>query len=129
MYVCTFKKRCGVIAVREGMRMNEKIIMLTEENYEKEVLQTATPIVIDFYADWCGPCKMMAPVFDEAVDAYDGKARFAKINVDESKKLAIQSKVLSIPTLLFFKNGEQVDRVTGAIDAAQLKGRIDALLP
>ncbi|MDR1573957.1 MAG: thioredoxin [Clostridiales Family XIII bacterium] len=109
--------------------MNEKIIMLTEENYEKEVLQTATPIVIDFYADWCGPCKMMAPVFDEAVDAYDGKARFAKINVDESKKLAIQSKVLSIPTLLFFKNGEQVDRVTGAIDAAQLKGRIDALLP
>jgi thioredoxin 1 len=109
--------------------MNEKIIMLTEENYEKEVLQTAEPIVIDFYADWCGPCKMMAPAFDEAAAAFEGKARFAKINVDESKKLAIQSKVLSIPTLLFFKNGEQVDRVTGAIDAVQLKGRIEALLP
>jgi thioredoxin 1 len=109
--------------------MNEKIIKLTEENYEKEVLQTAEPIVIDFYADWCGPCKMMAPAFDAAADAYDGKARFAKINVDESKKLAIKSKVLSIPTLLFFKNGEEVDRVTGAIDTVQLKGRIDALLP
>jgi thioredoxin 1 len=108
--------------------MNENIIMLTEENYEKEVAQSSSPIVIDFYADWCNPCKMMAPVFDEAAAEYEGKVRFAKINGYESKKLAIKSKVLSIPTLLFFKGGEQVDRVTGALDAVQLRGRIDALL-
>jgi thioredoxin 1 len=108
--------------------MNENIIMLTEDNYETEVLQSSLPVVIDFYADWCNPCKMMAPVFDEAAVEYDGRVRFAKINVDESKKLAIKAKVLSIPTLLFFKGGEQVDRVTGALDTVQLRGRIDALL-
>jgi thioredoxin 1 len=93
------------------------------------VLQTSVPIVIDFYADWCNPCKMMAPAFDEVAAEYGDRVRFAKINVDESKKLAIKSKVLSIPTLLFFKGGEQVDRVNGALDAVQLKGRLDALLP
>ncbi|MDR2770638.1 MAG: thioredoxin [Clostridiales Family XIII bacterium] len=109
--------------------MNEEIIVLTEENYDAEVLQTPAPIVIDFYADWCNPCKLMAPAFDEAAAEYAGRVRFAKINVDESKKLAIKSKVLSIPTLLFFKDGEQVDRVTGPLDAVQLKGRLEALLP
>jgi thioredoxin 1 len=108
--------------------MNENIIMLTEENYEEEVLKNPKPIVIDFYADWCKPCTLMAPAFDEAALEYDGRVRFAKINVDESKKLAIRSKVLSIPTLLFFKDGEQTDRVSGPLDAVQLKGRIDALL-
>ncbi|MDR2295582.1 MAG: thioredoxin [Clostridiales Family XIII bacterium] len=108
--------------------MNAQILILTEENYEKEVLQTPTPIVIDFYADWCNPCKMMAPAFDEAAAEYGDRVRFAKINVDESKKLAIRAKVLSIPTLLFFKDGEQADRVTGPLDAVQLKGRLDALL-
>jgi thioredoxin 1 len=108
--------------------MNAQILILTEENYEKEVLQTPTPIVIDFYADWCNPCKMMAPAFEEVAAEYGDRVRFAKINVDESKKLAIKSKVLSIPTLLFFKGGEPVDRVTGPLDAVQLKGRLDALL-
>jgi thioredoxin 1 len=108
--------------------MGNNIIMLTEENYEEEVIGTPGLIVIDFYADWCGPCKQMAPAFDEAALEYAGRARFAKINVDESKKLAIRAKVLSIPTLLFFRDGEQADRVSGALDPVQLKGRIDALL-
>ncbi|MDR3294523.1 MAG: thioredoxin [Clostridiales Family XIII bacterium] len=108
--------------------MSDGIIFLTEDNYEQEVLQTPEPIVIDFYADWCGPCKAMAPAFDEAALNYGGKVRFAKINVDEQKKLAISNKVMSIPTLLFFKNGEQADRVSGALDATQLAGRLDALL-
>ena len=104
------------------------ILILTEENYEKEVLQTPALIVIDFYADWCVPCKTMAPVFEDAAAEYQGKARFAKINVDQNKQLAIKNKVLGIPTLIFFKGGEPVERVSGAIDASQLKIRLDALL-
>jgi thioredoxin 1 len=108
-------------------QMDEKIIVLTKETYEQEVLRTAEPIVIDFYANWCRPCKMMAPVFEEAAAAYEGRVRFAKFNVDEGKKLALQSNVRSIPTLLFFKNGEEVDRAE-QIGLAQLKQKIDALL-
>jgi thioredoxin 1 len=108
--------------------MDDKILRVTEENFEAEVLNSQEPVAIDFYADWCGPCKVMAPVFDSVSREYEGRVRFAKINVDEQKKLAISHKVMSIPTLLFYKNGEQADRVTGAVDATQLKGRLDALL-
>jgi thioredoxin 1 len=108
--------------------MDDRIIQLTEDNYEKEVFQSSAPIVIDFYADWCGPCKMMEPVFAEAADSYAGRVRFARIDVGEQKKLAISNKVLNIPTMLFFKDGEQVDRVMGALDETQLKARLDALL-
>jgi thioredoxin 1 len=108
--------------------MSENIIILTEENYEKEVKGTPGITVIDFYADWCMPCKLMAPAFAEAALEYEGRARFAKINVDEYKKLAIKNKVLGMPTLLFFKDGEEADRVSGPLDAVQLKGRIDALI-
>jgi thioredoxin 1 len=108
--------------------MNENVIIITDENYEQEVLQTSAPIVIDFYADWCIHCKSVPLAFAELAPEYGDKVRFAKINADTSKKLAIKSNVRSLPTLLFFKNGEEVDRVMGALDAVQLKGRLDALL-
>ncbi|MDR1572427.1 MAG: thioredoxin [Clostridiales Family XIII bacterium] len=104
-----------------------ELLVLTEENYEKEIA-APEPMVVDFYADWCMPCKAMAPVFDRVAGEYGGRVRFAKIDVDQSKQLAIKNKVLSIPTLLFFKGGEVADRVSGPIDAVQLKNRIDALL-
>ncbi|MDR1247285.1 MAG: thioredoxin family protein [Clostridiales Family XIII bacterium] len=108
--------------------MNGNIIMLTEENYEGEVLSKQGLIVIDFYADSCMPCKLMAPAFAEVALEYEGRARFAKINVYDSKKLALKNKVLGMPTLLFFKDGEEADRVSGPLDAVQLKGRVDALI-
>ncbi|MDR1136116.1 MAG: thioredoxin [Clostridiales Family XIII bacterium] len=108
--------------------MNNKYIEITDENFEKEVLQAAQPAVIDFYADWCGPCKMIERVFENILDEYEGKIRFGKVNVDDQKKLAIQHQVANIPTVLFYKDGEQVDRVTGLIDEAQLKERLDRLI-
>lgn len=102
------------------------IKMLTEGNFAEETGSGA--YAIDFYADWCGPCKMMGPVFEEAASAYDGKVKFGKINIDEQRNLAMEHKVMSIPTLLFFKDGQVNDRVTGVIDATALKEKLDALL-
>lgn len=102
------------------------IKMLTDENFETETSSGA--YAIDFYADWCGPCKMMGPIFEEASVNYEGKINFAKINIDEQRKLAMTHKVMSIPTLLFMKDGAVVDRVTGVVDATALKEKLDALL-
>lgn len=103
-----------------------EIKMLTAENYAEETGSGA--YAIDFYADWCGPCKMMGPVFEDAAGTYDGKISFGKINIDEQRSLALEHKVMSIPTLLFIKDGEVKDRVTGVIDATALKEKLDALL-
>lgn len=103
-----------------------EIIKLTESNYQNEIASGA--VAVDFYADWCGPCKMMAPIFEEVAAEYDGKVKFAKLNIDESKSIAVANKVMSIPTLLFFKDGEVKDRVTGVIDATVLKEKLEAIL-
>jgi len=85
-------------------------------------------VVVDFYADWCGPCKMFAPVFEEAVAEYAGRASFAKVNVDENKDLSVENKIMGIPTLIFYKDGEIADRVSGVLDKGKLYSKIDALL-
>jgi thioredoxin 1 len=103
-----------------------EILVLNEDNYA-EATASGT-VAVDFYADWCGPCKMMAPVFDAAKDDYDGKVRFAKINVDENEAIRAANNILGIPTLLFFKDGGVVDRVTGMIDKNALYAKLDALL-
>jgi thioredoxin 1 len=114
---------------RTEVSMSDNIIVLTEENYDEEVLGKPGLIVIDFYSDSCTPCKLMEPAFAEVALKYEGLARFAKINVYDSMKLALKNKVMGMPTLLFFKDGEEADRVsTGPLDAIQLKGRVDALI-
>jgi thioredoxin 1 len=110
----------------EGILTMSDILILNSENFDD--LTSKGVVIVDFYADWCGPCKMMAPVFEEAKNAYDGKAVFAKINVDDSKDVAIKHKIMSIPTLLFFKDGQIADRVSGVLDKGALNGKIDALL-
>ncbi len=107
---------------------NDKVIFLTEETYETTAVQSDIPVVIDFYADWCGPCRMVAPVFDALADKYDGTAKICKVNVDEQKQLAMTHRVMSIPTVIFMKNGEVVDRVTGALPQAAFEEKINALL-
>ncbi len=107
---------------------SDKIVHLTDETFETEAVQSTSPVIIDFYADWCGPCKMVAPVLDSLADKYNGKVKICKVNVDEQRKLSIAHKVMSIPTILFMKNGEIVDRVTGALPQAALEEKIDNLL-
>ena len=100
---------------------------LTEENFEAEVLQADRPVVVDFWATWCMPCKQFGPIFEAAAEEYAGKITMGKIDVDEHKKLAIKYKVLSIPTVIMFKNGEVVQRHSGGMTADEFKAWIEAL--
>ncbi len=108
--------------------MSNKITYLTDETFEKEAAQSDQLVVIDFYADWCGPCQMVGPVMESLADKFDGKAKICKVNVDEQKKLAISHRVMSIPTVIFMKNGEVVDRVVGALPENAFEEKISSLL-
>ena len=98
----------------------------TDENFEAEVLKAEGLAIVDFYADWCGPCKMMAPIVDELSKEYEGTVKIGKLDVDTATKYTAQYRVMSIPTILFFKNGEVVDTVVGAVSKAVLEEKINA---
>ncbi len=89
------------------------VIQLNDQNFEAEVEASALPVLVDFYAVWCGPCKMVAPVMDELATKYDGKVKFAKLDVDESPKVAEKYGVMSIPTVIVMKDGKEVGRQVG----------------
>ena len=95
-------------------------IKLSTENFEKEVLKSEKPVLVDFYADWCGPCNAMAPVIEELATELDGKAKVGKINVDENSDIAVEYNVMSIPTLIVFKNGKEEKRLVGLRDKEEL---------
>lgn len=95
-------------------------IKLNSENFEKEVLKSEKPVLVDFYADWCGPCNAMAPVIEELATELDGKAKVGKINVDDNPDIAVEYNVMSIPTLIIFKNGKEEKRLVGLRDKEEL---------
>lgn len=101
---------------------------LTDGNFETEALQSDVPVLVDFYADWCGPCKMMSPVIDQLAEEYEGKAKICKLNVDENGVTAQKYRVMSIPTILIFKDGEVVDSVVGAVPKQNLEAKLEALI-
>lgn len=101
---------------------------ITDENFETDVLKASKPTVVDFWAEWCGPCKMIGPVVDELAGEYDGKAVIGKVNVDENPETAAKFGVRSIPTLLILKGGEVVDKQVGAVPKNTLVSKIDAQL-
>lgn len=100
----------------------------TDANFNAEVLQSDIPVLVDFYADWCGPCKMMAPIVKEMSEQYDGKVKIGKLNVDENPNTAVQYKVMSIPTFLMFQNGEKVNFVAGAVSKKELETMLQQVL-
>jgi thioredoxin 1 len=108
--------------------MVANMVTLTEGNFSQEVLKSTTPVVVDFWAEWCGPCKMIAPVLDELATEYDGKVKIGKVNIDEYQQLAITYGINSIPTLLFFKNGQVADQVVGMRSKRDLKTSFDRVL-
>ncbi len=103
-------------------------IKITSENFESEVVKSAVPVLVDFWAEWCGPCRMVLPIVEEIAGELAGKAKVGKINVDESPELASQFDVASIPTLLIFKNGAVVDQMVGALPKPKLLERLKAQL-
>ena len=103
-------------------------LAFNDSNFQDEVLNSEIPVLVDFYADWCGPCKMMSPVVDELSREYEGRLKVGKVNVDENTNVAQQDRVMSIPTILLIKNGQVVDQVVGAVPKAQLTGKIDSIL-
>lgn len=105
-----------------------KIVEINESNFEAEVKKSEIPVMIDFWATWCGPCRMIAPSVDEASDLYDGKLKVGKVDVDNNQKIASEFSIMSIPAVLFFKNGEVVDQVIGAVPKKTLFGKIDKML-
>ena len=97
-------------------------------NFQTEALESSIPVVVDFYADWCGPCKMMSPVIDELAAEYEGKVKIGKINTDENRAIASKYNVMSIPTIILIKDGQVVDTVVGALPKTVLQQKIEAML-
>jgi thioredoxin 1 len=104
------------------------IVPLTQENFAKNVLESTTPVLVDFWAEWCGPCKMIAPLLDELADEYDGKAKIGKVNIDEQQALATQYGIRAIPTLLLFSKGQVADQIVGARSKRDFKASLDRVV-
>ncbi len=103
------------------------IVTLTQANFDAEVLKSPVPVLVDFWAEWCGPCKMLAPTLDELAGEYAGKAKIAKVNIDDHQELAIKFGIASIPTLLIFKGGQVQAQLVGLRPKNDLKANLDKL--
>ncbi len=101
---------------------------ITDENFQDLVMKSDKPVMIDFWAEWCGPCRMVGPVVEEISKEYDGKAVVGKVDVDKNPQLSVQFGVRNIPTIIFVKNGEVVDKSVGAVPKTQLTSKLDAIL-
>lgn len=107
---------------------SELIKHLSDASFEADVLKASTPVLVDYWAEWCGPCKMIAPILDEVASAYQGKLQVAKMNVDENREVPAKFGIRGIPTLMLFKDGELVATKVGALSKAQLTAFIDQQL-
>ena len=102
------------------------ITHLSDGHFKKEVLESDLPVLVDFWAPWCGPCKMIAPILEELAKEYDKKIKVGKINIDENQKVASEYGIMSIPTILFFRHGKAVGQIVGAVSKSEFKKKIEA---
>jgi len=108
--------------------MADSIVTSTTANWDKDVIDHEGLVLVDFWAVWCGPCKMIAPTIEELSKEYEGNLKVVKLNTDENPDIASKYKIMGIPTLMFFKNGEKVDQMVGAVPKPQIKSKIDSFL-
>ena len=106
------------------MAQDKKYVTFTDQNFESEVLAAGQPVLVDFWAPWCGPCRMLGPVIEELADEFEGQVRVGKLNVDENPEMAQRFGVRAIPTMLFFEGGRVVDQTVGAMPKAALRAKL-----
>ncbi len=108
--------------------MSDKVFNVTDNDFPTEVLQASTPVLVDFWASWCGPCKMIAPIIEQIAQDYEGRLKVAKVNVDENRETAGKFGIMSIPTMVLFVDGEAVERYVGFMPKEKLKAQINNTL-
>jgi len=108
--------------------MAGKTVEITDANFQNMVLDSDKPVIVDFWAVWCGPCRIVAPILEELSEEYDGKAVIGKLDVDSNRDTAVKYGIQAIPTMLFFKGGQMADRIVGAADRRTIQSKLDALL-
>ena len=105
-----------------------KVVEVTDQNFEEEVLNSDLPTEVDFWAPWCGPCVMVSPIYDKLSEEYDGRFKFCKINVDENQQTAMKYQIMSIPMQMFFADGEKVDEILGAVPEQPIRTMVDGII-
>ena len=105
-----------------------KVIEITDRNFEEEVMRSDIPTEVDFWAPWCGPCRMVSPVYDELSEEYQGRFKFCKINVDENTQTAVKYQIMSIPMQMFFAGGKHVDQILGAVPESMIRSKVEDVL-
>ena len=108
--------------------MSDKIVNLTTDTFKTTIAGATTPVLVDFWAPWCGPCKAIAPILEELAEEFAGKLRIAKVNIDENDTIAVEHGIRAIPTMLLFKNGKLIEQIVGMLPKATLKEKLQAQL-